>query len=72
MKYKERLVAKVFSQFQGIDYNETFAPVTDMDSIRLVLAIEASKQWEVQHMDVKPFYMEISKKRYICSNHNVF
>ena len=47
------LVAKGFSQFQGIDYNETFAPVEKMDSIRLVLAIAASKQWEVHHMDVK-------------------
>ena len=37
----------------GIDYNETFAPVTNMDSIRLALAIIASKQWEVHHMDVK-------------------
>ena len=53
MKYKSSLVAKGFSQFQGIDYNETFAPVAKMDSIRLVLAIAASKQWEVHHMDVK-------------------
>ena len=37
----------------GIDYNETFAPVAKMDSIRLALAIAASKQWEVHHMDVK-------------------
>ena len=45
MKYKERLVAKIFSQFQGIDYNETFALVAKMDSIRLALDIAASKQW---------------------------
>ena len=46
-------MAKVFFQFQGIDYNETFSPVAKMDSIRIVLAIAASKQWEVHHMDVK-------------------
>ena len=34
-------------------YHETFAPVAKMDSIRLVLAISASKHWEVHHMDVK-------------------
>ena len=36
-----------------MDYRETFAPVAKMDSIRLVLAIAASKRWEVHHMDVK-------------------
>ena len=53
MKYKEILVAKGYSQIHGIDYNETFAPVEKMDSIRLALAIAASKQWEMHHMDVK-------------------
>ena len=52
-KYKAILVAKGCSQVHGIDYNETFAPVAKMDSIRLALAITASKQWEVHHMDVK-------------------
>ena len=37
----------------GIDYNDTFSPVAKMDSIRLALAIAASRQWEVHHMDVK-------------------
>ena len=42
-KYKARLVSKAFFQVQGVDYHETFAPVAKMDSIRLVLAISASK-----------------------------
>ena len=53
LKYKARLVAKVYSQVHGIDYNEAFAPVANMDCIRLALAIAASKQWELHHMDVK-------------------
>ena len=53
LKYKARLFSNGFYQFQGIDYNETFAPVAKMDSIRIVLAIPASKQWEVHNMDVK-------------------
>ena len=53
LKYKEILVAKGYSQVHGIDYNETFASVAKMDSIRLALAIAASKQWELNHMDVK-------------------
>ena len=40
-----------------MDYHETIAPVAKMDSIRLVLAIETSKQWEVHHMDVKSSFI---------------
>ena len=53
LKYKAILVDKGYSKFHGIDYNETFSPVAKMDSISLALAIVASKQWEVHHMDVK-------------------
>ena len=54
IKYNSRLVSKCFSsQFQGLYYTFTFAPVSNMDSIRKVLAIAASKRWEVHHMDVK-------------------
>ena len=53
IKYKAILVSKFFSQFQGVEYTDTFAPVAKMDSIRLVLAIATSKCWEVHHMDVK-------------------
>ena len=43
MNYNKILLEKVFYQVQGIDYSETFAPVENMDSIRLALAIAASK-----------------------------
>jgi hypothetical protein len=55
-RHKTRLVAKGFSQVEGIDYNETFSPVEKMNSICLVLALVASHKWEVHQMDVKsPF-----------------
>ena len=57
LKYKEILVSKSYSQFHFIDYNETFAPVENIDSIRLVLAIAASRKWEVYHMDVKSEFL---------------
>ena len=56
-KYKARLVEKGYSRVQGLDYNETFSPVARMDSIRLVLAIVASKRWELHHMDVKSAFL---------------
>ena len=49
-KYKSQLFTKGYSQVHGIDYTETFAHVAKMDSIQLVLAIAASRRWEVHHM----------------------
>ena len=41
-RYKVCLVAKVFSQVEGIEYFETFAPLSKMNSIHLVLFLVAS------------------------------
>ena len=46
-----------YLQVHGMDYNETFANVARMDSIRLVFIIAASKRWEVHHMDVKSSFL---------------
>lgn len=44
--YKARLVAQGFSQVEGINYNETFAPVMKFNSIQLLLALSACFDWE--------------------------
>jgi hypothetical protein len=46
-KHKERLVARCFTQQPGIDFNETFAPVACMDTVRTVLAIAMQYKWPV-------------------------
>ena len=56
-----------FSQVEGIDYNETFAPVAKMNSIRLVLSLAALHNWEVHQMDVKSafLYGDLQEEIYI-------
>ena len=46
-KHKARLVAKGFYQVPGIDYTETFAPFTKMNSIHLTLAVVVAHGWVV-------------------------
>jgi hypothetical protein len=56
-KHKERLVAKGFSQQQGIDYGETFAPVSRLDTIRTLLAIASQHKWQEYQMDFKSSFL---------------
>lgn len=58
MKYKARLVAKGYVQRQGIDYEEVFAPVARIETVRLILAMAANRGWEVHHLDVKTTFSE--------------
>jgi hypothetical protein len=57
VRHKARLVVKGYSQCQGIDYEEVFAPVARLEVVRLLLALAADQQWEVHHMDVKSAFL---------------
>nr|GFB32235.1 retrovirus-related Pol polyprotein from transposon TNT 1-94 [Tanacetum cinerariifolium] len=60
---KARLVAVGYSQQEGIDYDETFAPVARIEAIRLFLAYAAHKDFIVFQMDVKTTFLnEILKE----------
>ncbi|SOV08507.1 uncharacterized protein UDID_17414 [Ustilago sp. UG-2017a] len=59
-KYKARLVARGFTQREGLDYVEIFVPVAPIQAIRGVLAIAAVRDWEVDSIDVKQAYLNSS------------
>nr|GFA35905.1 retrovirus-related Pol polyprotein from transposon TNT 1-94 [Tanacetum cinerariifolium] len=63
IRNKPRPVAVGFSQQEGIDYDETFAPVARIEAIRLFLAYAAHKDFTVIQMDVKTSFLnEILKE----------
>nr|GFB20125.1 retrovirus-related Pol polyprotein from transposon TNT 1-94 [Tanacetum cinerariifolium] len=57
IRNKERLVAVGYTQQEGIDYVETFAPVARIEAIRLFLAYAAHKDFTVFQMDVKTAFL---------------
>ena len=57
MRNKARLVAQGYSQLEGIDYGETFAPVARLESIRILLAYATHHNFKLQQMDVKSAFL---------------
>jgi hypothetical protein len=56
-RYRARLVAKGFTQIEGVDFDETFSPVACFESLRLVLALATLEDWEIHQMDVKSAFL---------------
>ena len=67
IKHKARLVAKGYAQREGVDFDEVFAPVARMETVRLLLALAAQKGWQVHHMDVKSAFLngDLSEEVYV-------
>ena len=56
-RYIERLVTKGFTQKEGINYKETFSSVSKKDSFRIIMALVAHFDLEMQQMDVKMAFL---------------
>jgi hypothetical protein len=57
VRNKSRLVAQGFSQKEGIDYEETFAPIARLGAIRILLAFSVAKGFKLHQMDVKSAFL---------------
>lgn len=56
-RYKSRLVAKGFTQVEGVDYNEIFAPMVKHVSIRILLSFVVNFDTKLEQMDVKTTFL---------------
>ncbi|GJR43033.1 retrovirus-related pol polyprotein from transposon TNT 1-94 [Tanacetum coccineum] len=67
LKNKARLVAKGYRQEEGIDFEESFAPVARIEAIRIFIANAASKNMTIYQMDVKTTFLngELKEEVYV-------
>jgi hypothetical protein len=67
-QYKARWILRGFTQWPGVDYDETFSPVVKLATIRTVLSLAVSRSWPVDQLDVKNVFLHgtLSKTVY-CS-----
>ena len=64
---KAHLVAKGFSQVQGMDYDQVFSPVICFETVRLILSMAALENWVAYGLDIRNTYLygELDKEIYM-------
>ena len=69
-RYKARLVAQGYTQREGIDFTETFSPISTKDSFRLVMALVAHFDLVLHQMDVKTVFLngDLSEEVYMSQS----
>ena len=67
IRNKARLVVQGYNQEEGIDYEETFAPVARIEAIRLLIAFASHMEFTLYQMDVKSaFFKWVITRRVFC------
>ena len=57
VKRKARLVARGFTQVEGIDYEETFAPTAKFVTVRLIVSLATSLGWPMEQADIDTAFL---------------
>jgi hypothetical protein len=70
-KFKVGLVAKGYSQKQGIDYEDTFAPIAKMNNIRLIIALAPKYNWKLYQLDIKSSFLNGELKEDFLFNQKI-
>jgi hypothetical protein len=72
VRNKVHLIAQDFSQVEGLDFGETFAPVARLEAIGILLAFAASKGFKLYQMDVKSAFLNgVIRKKSMLGNPKV-
>ena len=57
MRYRARLVAKGYSQREGVKYQEVYAPVSKHSTLRTVLSVVAAEDWHLHQLDITTAFL---------------
>ena len=66
IRNKSRLVAQGYTQVEGVDFDETFAPVARLESIMILLAITSHLNFKLYQMDVKSSFLNGMLQEEVC------